>query len=235
MIELDHVEVRVDQFGAAPATLLQDITCRISERRVALVGANGSGKSTFLKLLNGLMLPSAGRVIVDGVDTRQDAKVARSQVGYVFTDPLAQLVMSTPLSDIELSLRRTIRDRRERTRAAQQLLDERGLGHLANRSIYDLSGGERQLVALTTVLATAPSIVVADEPTTLLDLKNRELLRAALWDLDAQVLVSTHDLELAAEADRVLIIDSGRVVGDGSPAEQISRYRALMSEQLAQQ
>lgn len=235
MIELDHVEVRVDQFGAAPATLLHDVTCRLAERRIALIGANGSGKSTFLKLLNGLMVPTAGRVAVDGVDTRQDPKTARAHVGYVFTDPLSQLVMSTPLSDIELSLRATIHDRRERTRAALELLDERGLAHLANRSIYDLSGGERQLVALTTVLATRPSIVVADEPTTLLDLKNRELLRTALWDLPAQVIVSTHDLELARETDRVLIIDSGRVVGDGDPAEQIGRYRDLMREQLARQ
>ncbi|MDO4785180.1 MAG: ABC transporter ATP-binding protein [Propionibacteriaceae bacterium] len=232
MIVLQEVRVEVDDLAVpepgATKVLLRDLDLDLSQRRIALIGANGSGKSTLLKLLNGLILPTAGRVLVNGVDTRQGKKVRR-QVGYVFTDPLAQLVMSTPLDDVELSLRSAIRNRAERRAAALAVLEERGLAHLAHQSIYDLSGGERQLVSLATVLAVRPGIVVADEPTTLLDLRNRHLLRAAFAGLSQQLIVSTHDLDLAAEAERVLLISGGRVVADGDPGEVIAHYRERMA------
>lgn len=232
MIVLNGVRVDVDDLSSGTRgvtkTLLHDICLELAERRIALIGANGSGKSTLLKLLNGLMMPSEGSVTVDGVDTR-DGKAVRRLVGYVFTDPLAQLVMSTPLDDVELSLRATVKDRTERRRRALDLLRDRGLERVAHQSIYDLSGGERQLVSLATVLAVRPTIVVADEPTTLLDLRNRQLIRAAFDGLGQQLIISTHDLDLAADADRVLLIDAGRVVADGEPTEVIAHYRAAMA------
>jgi len=108
------------------------------------------------------------------------------------------------------------------------LLEERGLAGVADQSVYDLSGGERQLVALTSVLAAGPGIIVADEPTTLLDLRNRDRVRAAIAALDQQVILATHDLDLAAEADRVLVIENGQVVADGQPTEAISAYLRLV-------
>ena len=108
------------------------------------------------------------------------------------------------------------------------LLRERGIGDLAERSIYDLSGGERQLVSLTTVLAVEPGVVVADEPTTLLDLRNRHRLHQALTSLAQQLIVSTHDLDLAAQMDRVLWIDDGMLVADGSPTAVIPAYTEAM-------
>lgn len=234
MIQLQGVSVRVPVPGApgqgwASRTLLDDITLDLPERRVAFVGANGSGKSTLLRLLNGLVLPSAGRVLVDGLDPASEGRGVRRKVGFVFTDPLSQLVMPTPLEDVELSLRRTLRDRVQRRDAALALLEARGLGHVAEQSIYDLSGGERQLVALTGVLAIEPAILVADEPTTLLDLRNRLALRRVLADLDQQVVLATHDLDLATDADRVLVVEGGRIVADGTPAETIAHYEAMMA------
>ncbi|MGC3956018.1 MAG: ABC transporter ATP-binding protein [Propionicimonas sp.] len=232
MIRLDAVEVRVPDPAAGPRArrrILGPLSLDLAERRIAFVGANGSGKSTLLRLLNGLVLPDAGRVLVGELDTARDARRIRRQVGFVFTDPLAQLVMSTPADDIELSLRATVPDRAERRATAHRLLAERGLAQLADASVYDLSGGERQLVALTSVLACAPAIVVADEPTTLLDLRNRNRVRAALAGLEQQVLVATHDLAMAAEADRVIVIDGGLVVADGEPAAAIAAYRELMA------
>lgn len=233
MIRLEDVHVRVDVPSAAggraawtPKTLLAGVSRELPERRVALVGANGSGKSTLLRLLNGLILPTQGRVEVDGLDPVVDGKAIRRHVGFVFTDPLSQLVMPTPLEDVELSLRRTVSDKAERRARALDLLAERGLGHVAEQSIYDLSGGERQLAALTAVLAVDPGVLVADEPTTLLDLRNRLLLHATLARLPQQVIVSTHDLELARQADRVLVVDAGRIVADGAPAEAIGFYEA---------
>ena len=234
MIQLQGVSVRVPVPGApgqgwGTRTLLDDITLDLPERRVAFIGANGSGKSTLLRLLNGLVVASTGRVLVDGMDPASDGRGVRRKVGFVFTDPLSQLVMPTPLEDVELSLRRTIRDRAQRRDAALALLRARGLGHVAEHSIYDLSGGERQLAALTAVLAIEPAILVADEPTTLLDLRNRLALRRALADLDQQVILATHDLDLALDADRVLVVDGGRIVADGTPAETIGRYEAMMA------
>lgn len=208
--------------------LLQPTTLELGERRIAVIGANGSGKSTLLKLLNGLVLPSVGRVVVDGHDTAQDGREVRRRVGFVFTDPLSQLVLATPADDVELSLRPLIRDRAARRTEALRLLAERGLAAVADQSVYDLSGGERQLVALTSVLAARPTVVVADEPTTLLDLRNRDLVRAALAALDQQVMLATHDLDLAAEADRVLVVDGGAVVADGAPDETVAAYLRLV-------
>lgn len=231
MIRLDGVQVAVPGSGAARTQrrILGPVDLELSERRIAFIGANGSGKSTLLRLLNGLVLPTTGRVLVGDLDTRRDGRRIRRQVGFVFTDPLAQLVMATPADDVELSLRNTVKDRAERRAGAARLLAQRGLAHLADQSVYDLSGGERQLVALTSVLACGPAIVVADEPTTLLDLRNRNQVRTAISELDQQVLVATHDLEMAADADRVIVIDDGLVVADGEPASAIAAYRKLMA------
>lgn len=230
MIELEGVSVVVPaaRRDQPERSILQDVNLTLAEHRVCLIGANGSGKSTLLRLLNGLRHPSSGTVSVDGLSTVQDARAVRALVGFIFTDPLAQLLMSTPIEDVELSLRATVRNRAERTRRARQLLDAAGVGHLAHQSIYDLSGGERQLVALTGVLAVEPRIIVADEPTTLLDLRNRLLLRARFAALPQQLVYSTHDMDLAADAQRVIVVADGRVVADGAPGETIAFYESAM-------
>ncbi|HEX9228522.1 MAG TPA: AAA family ATPase, partial [Arthrobacter sp.] len=100
------------------------------------------------------------------------------------------------------------------------------------QSIYELSGGERQLLALAAVLAVDPQVLVLDEPSTLLDLRNRELLRRTLAGLSQQVILSTHDLDLALDLDRVLVVDAGSVVFDGGPAAAVAHYRAICAEAL---
>ena len=233
MIELRDVTVEVDDLASpergAKKTLLRSISVQLGESRIAVIGANGSGKSTLLKLFNGLVVPSSGEVIVDGMSTAAELTRVRKHVGYVFTDPLAQLVMSTPLDDVQLSLRSTIKNRAARRTRARELLEVRGLGAVAEQSIYDLSGGERQLVSLTTVLAVEPGVIVADEPTTLLDLRNRHTLRRALAALPQQLIVSTHDLELAGEMERVIWIDRGRIIADGAPNTVIAQYSREMA------
>lgn len=229
MIRLAGVGVAIPVPGSAPKALLADIDCELTERRVALVGANGSGKSTLLRLVNGLMTATAGVVTVNGLDVAREGRKVREQVGFIFTDPLAQLVMATPADDVELSLRRKVPDRGERRRRARELLAARGLERVADQSIYELSGGERQLVALTSVLAVEPQIIVADEPTTLLDLRNRNLMIAELMALGQQVVYATHDLDFACQADRVLVLEAGRVTFDGDPAAAVAHYRNAMS------
>lgn len=228
MIRLHDVSVAVPTNGGGDKTLLAHISLELAEHRIAFVGANGSGKSTLLRLLNGLILPTVGSVEVEGLDTRRDGKAVRQKVGFVFSDALAQLVMVTPVEDIELSLRRVEKDRGRRHARALELLAAQGLERVARQSVYDLSGGERQLVALTSVLATDPVVVVADEPTTLLDLRNRNIVTARLAAVAQQLVYATHDLAFAAQAERVLCVDGGRIVADGAPGEVIAFYERLV-------
>ncbi|MBO3087364.1 energy-coupling factor ABC transporter ATP-binding protein [Cellulomonas dongxiuzhuiae] len=233
MIELDAAEVTAwspDPAGGPDRVvrLLGPVSLRLTERHVAVVGANGSGKSTLARLLNGLVLPSAGRVRVDGLDTVADGAAVRRHVGFVFTDPDAQIVMPTPVEDVALSLRRAVPDAREREVRALEVLSRYGLADRAHVSVHALSGGQRQLLALAAVLATEPTVLVCDEPTTLLDLRWRTHVDALLASLPQQVVAVTHDLEAAERADRVLVVDAGRVVADDVPGPALGHYRTLM-------
>ena len=205
------------------------MTCLLTERRVAVVGANGSGKSTLARLVNGLAQPTTGQVLVDGLDTVHDGAAVRRRVGFVFTDPDAQLVMPTPREDVALSLRRLGLDRAARDARVAAVLERFGLGDRAEVSVHSLSGGQKQLLALAGVLATEPAVLVCDEPTTLLDLRWRRVVDELLAGLDQQVLQVTHDLDAAARADRVLVVDDARVVFDGAAGDGIAHYRALMA------
>ena len=233
-VVLDRVAVRVTVDGRTePKTLLDGLSLDLAEPRIGVIGANGSGKSTLLRLLNGLVAPSAGTVMVDGRDTVRAVREVRRHVGFVFTDPLSQLVMPTGREDVELSLRRSVRNPQERRVRAEAALERFGLLALADQSIYELSGGERQLLALAAVLAVDPEVLVLDEPSTLLDLRNRELLRRTLAGLGQQIILSTHDLEFAQDMDRVLVVDAGKVVFDGGPAAAVAHYRALCTAGMA--
>jgi len=209
-----------------PLEVLAPTTLDLVEDRVALVGPNGSGKSTIARLLNGLVEATTGRVLLDDLDVARHGREARRRVGFVFTDPAAQLVMPTAAEDVSLSLRRTHRDRAARRRAAEDVLAAYGLAGLGDRSVHALSGGQRQLLALAGVLATDPDVLVADEPTTLLDLANARRVGDLLLGLRQQLVLVTHDLDLAARCDRALLVDGGRVVADGPAGEVVAHYRA---------
>jgi biotin transport system ATP-binding protein len=183
-------------------------------------------------MLNGLVAPTEGTVTVNGADTVRNVRAVRQQVGFVFTDPLSQLVMPTGREDVELSLRRSVRNGKERREQVTAALERFGLLPLADQSIYELSGGERQLLALASVLAVEPDVLVLDEPSTLLDLRNRELLRRTIAGLRQQVVMSTHDLELVLDMDRVVVVEAGRIAYDGAAAAAVGFYRELSARSL---
>ena len=223
-IELEQVTVRVPTVDG-DLRILEETSLVLTEQRVALIGPNGSGKSTLARLVNGLVGATTGRVLVDGLDVAREGRAVRRRVGFAFTDPAAQLVMPTAAEDIALSLRRTHRDKTERRRAALDILAGYGLEGLGDRSVHGLSGGQRQLLALAGVLATGPDILVADEPTTLLDLANSRRIGDLLFSLPQQLVLVTHDLDLAARCDRALVVDGGRVVFDGPAESAVQHYR----------
>ncbi|MFC4786790.1 energy-coupling factor ABC transporter ATP-binding protein [Nocardioides sp. MAHUQ-72] len=224
-IRLDAATVRVPT-ADGDVCILEETTLELTEQRIALVGANGSGKSTLARLLNGLVSATSGRVLVDDLDVARQGREVRRRVGFVFTDPAAQLVMPTVVEDVALSLRRTHRSKADRRLAALEVLASYGLEELADRSVHTLSGGQRQLLALAGVLATGPRVLVADEPTTLLDLANSRRIGELLLGLPQQLVLVTHDLELAARCERALLVDGGRVVADGEAASVVEHYRA---------
>lgn len=205
--------------------ILRDVSIDLMAPRIAVIGANGSGKSTFARLLNGLVLPTSGRVSVHGLDTRRDVAALRRRVGFVFTDPQAQILMPTPAEDLALSLRGL--PRAEIDARVAHALAEHGLADRADVAASDLSGGQRQLLALASVLITQPRLIVADEPTTLLDLRNARRIADLLLAQTAQVVLVTHDLDLAARCDHAVLFDDGAVVAAGEPGAVIAIYRNL--------
>lgn len=248
-LELESVSVFTELPEGGHRRILKDVSLQFTAKRTAVLGLNGSGKSTLLGLFNGLTHPDEGIVRVNGVDTleapsrgskgassRAGSQGAFEGVGMLFAQPEAQLIMPTVAEDIDLSLRRAAavegsalsgEQRRERIR---ELLCERGLERLEDQSVFTLSGGEKQLVALTSVLAARPQILLLDEPTTLLDLRNRARLLKHLESLDQMLVLSTHDLDLAASCDEAVIIHDGRLLAQGDAGHLVQQYRTWCAE-----
>lgn len=208
--------------------VVRDVSLTLTERRIGIIGANGSGKSTLARMINALVIPDRGSVTVNGLGTGGHKRRVRREVGFVFSDPDRQIIMPTVREDIELSLRRTDLSRTQRSARTESVLHRFGLADHADHPSARLSGGQKQLLALASVLVTQPRIIVADEPTTLLDLRNSRMLRQVFAGLDEQLIVVTHDLDLVTDTDRVLVIDDGRVVVDDRPAPAVRAYREMM-------
>jgi biotin transport system ATP-binding protein len=208
--------------------VLSDIDLRLTERRIGIVGANGSGKSTFARLLNGLVVPTTGTVHVDGLDTRTSVREVRRRVGFVFQDPDAQIVHPTVAEDVAYGLENQGVPATERAERVAEVLERYGLAGHADHPAHLLSGGQKQLLAIAGVRVMRPAWIVFDEPTTLLDLINTRRVAQVIDELEQQVVVVTHDLDLLDGFDRVLVVDDGRVVTDGPPESAVAAYRSLM-------
>jgi biotin transport system ATP-binding protein len=211
--------------GTGRRQVLTDVSAELSERRIGVIGANGSGKSTFARLLNGLVLPDSGHVRVGGHDTRREGRKVRRLVGFCFTDPDAQIVMPTVREDIGFGLRRRGLPPAEIAVRVDQALANFGLADYADHPAHLLSGGQKQLLALAAVLVTEPALLIMDEPTTLLDLHNAEAVGRIVSDLPQQVVLLTHHLELLDGFDRVLVFEEGRLICDDVPAAASVHYR----------
>jgi biotin transport system ATP-binding protein len=222
------IEIRGVTHRYGSRVVLRDVDLRLAERRIGIVGANGSGKSTLARLLNGLVVPSEGSVAVDGLDTRDEGAAVRRRVGFVFTDPDAQIVMPTVAEDVAFSLRRSGLDRAARAARVAEVLESFGLAGHADHAAHLLSGGQKQLLALAAVLVTEPAVLVCDEPTTLLDVRNARRVAQLLTGLPQQVVLVTHHLEQLDGFDRVLVVDGGRVVADAPPAQALAAYSVLV-------
>lgn len=213
--------------------VLSDLSLTIEKGQfVCVLGANGSGKSTFSKLINALLVPDKGTVSVDGMETSDPANTfpIRSTAGMVFQNPDDQIVASLVENDVAFgpeNLGIANPELRQRVEAA---LDRVGLGASAKRETTALSGGQKQRIAIAGVLAMEPSILVFDEASAMLDPRGRRGLMRVCKELHAQgltIVMITHFMEEAAEADRVIVMENGRCVLDGTPDEVLTQDEVL--------
>lgn len=195
---------------------------------VAIVGSNGSGKSTFAKLLNALIVPSSGSVVVDGLDSHDKSNVyaIRSKVGLVFQNPDNQIVSDTVEDDIAFGLENMGLGVDEMKRRLEVCLSLTGLAALRHCSPDMLSGGQKQLVAIAGILAMQPKCVVLDEATAMLDPNGRRMVLGLCHRLNHEigmtVVLITHHMEECIDADRVVVFDKGHIAMDGTPKEVFS-------------
>jgi biotin transport system ATP-binding protein len=208
-------------------TALQPLTLTLQERRIGVVGLNGSGKTTFAKLINGLVKPTGGYVTVEGLDTVKDAGAVLRKVGFIFQNPQQQLIMPILKDDIAFGLKAHGVAKEDVAARTTAILSRFGIAHLADRRVHELSGGETQLAAIAGVTVTGPGLLIFDEPANQLDLKNRKLVKETIAELDQQAVVISHDLPFIADFDRVLLFHEGRLEADGAPADVIVRYREI--------
>lgn len=212
--------------------VLRDISLQIEDGDfVAIMGENGAGKTTLIKTFNGLLKPTAGTVLVDGVETRKTsvAALARS-VGLVFQNPDHQLFCETVKDEVAYSLRNFGYPPDVIERRVRGILETLDLTPYADLSPFMLSGGERKRVALASVLVSNPKHIVLDEPTIGQDYQQKDRLRNFIVQLNTQqktVVVVTHDVEFVAECrPRVVLLSKGRIIADGK-AETILANEAL--------
>jgi len=216
---------------------VKDLSCEILEGELlGVIGHTGSGKSTFIQHLNGLLRPSQGRILLDGKDIWADPKKIRSvrfRVGLVFQYPEYQLFEDTVYKDIafgpiNMGLSKEEVDRRVRTAARQMELDEA----LLQRSPFELSGGQKRRVAIAGVMAMEPEVLVLDEPTAGLDPRGREKLlgqiRAYHNGGEKTVVLVSHSMDdIAANAQRILVLEKGKIALSGTPEEVFSQPQRL--------
>ena len=225
------MEIRFNAAGVAfeGRQALQPLSVTLTERRIGVIGLNGSGKTTFARLINGLNKPSEGKVSVNGLDTVSDAKAVMQAVGFIFQNPQNQIILPIVRDDVAFGLKRLGLGKAETEARVKAVLARLGISHLEERRAHELSGGELQLAALAALLVTEPQLLILDEPTNQLDLKNRAIVEKTMAALSQALIVITHDLPLVAGFDRVLVFHEGALVADAAPEEAVACYLEVAS------
>ncbi|WP_246658319.1 ABC transporter ATP-binding protein [Rhizobium sp. FKY42] len=206
---------------------LHTLSLELSEHRIGVIGLNGSGKTSFARLIAGLARPTAGRVLLDGLDTVEQAKALEGRTGFIFQNPGNQIILPIIEDDIALGLKSRGVDGADLTQRVSAALNRFGIEDLARRRPHELSGGQLQLAALAAVTVTEPDLILFDEPTNQLDLRNRAIVKDTIANLPEQAVIVSHDLDLVAGFERVLVFHEGRLAFDGWGHEALRFYREL--------
>lgn len=225
-IEISNLSFQYDK----SRKILDDITFVANEHdSIGLVGANGAGKSTLLKLLVGLEMPTEGEIRVEHIPLEKGTLARiRERIGYVFQDSDSQLFMTNVYDDVAFAPRNYGLPEEEVKIRVAEALEKTHITHLADKAIYKLSGGEKKLASIATILSLTPDILVMDEPEAALDPRNRRGLINILNEFDHLKIITSHDLDFIWDTcSRVILLSEGKVVYDG-PTEELMHNRELL-------
>ena len=227
MISFDHVSFEYEK----GTKVLDDISFTISDgESVGLVGSNGAGKSSLMKVLLGLV-PHTGNIFIDELELNKDNIPAiRSRLGFVMQNSDNQMFMPTVYEDIIFAPLNYGYSREEAEQRADAALRKLGIIDLKNRHNHKLSGGEKRMAAIATILAMEPKFILMDEPSSALDPYNRRLIINTINSLDKTKLITSHDLDMIMDTcSRVLLLSDGKLAADG-PADTILRDKELLEK-----
>lgn len=233
---MNFIEVKnaVFSYDEESGEILKDFSINIEKGSfVAILGHNGSGKSTLAKLFNGLNLPDSGKVLVDGMDTADETKALeiRNKVGLVFQNPDNQIVATIVEEDVAFGPENLGLPREEIRKRVDESLKAVGMTEYMHHEPHRLSGGQKQRVAIAGIIAMQPECVVFDEPTAMLDPRGRKdvmnIISKLNKEMNKTVVLITHYMDEAAKADRVVVIDSGKIIADGKPHDVFNKVELL--------
>lgn len=222
LIVMDRVSLR-----RGSRLVFTDLSVSFSERRVGLLGDNGAGKSSFLRLINGLLLPDAGEVRVDGLVTAQARRDLPRKVGFVFQNPDHQIVFPTVLEEIAFGFRERGLRREDANTQAREALRQFRCEDWIDAAVHELSEGQKQRLCILAIVAMEPDILVLDEPFSSLDLPTRLDLTDLLMSLPQRLIIASHELKLLSLMDRVIWLSDGAIAGDGAAENIICNYRQM--------
>ena len=209
--------------------VLDALTLRLTEPRIGILGRNGSGKTTVLRLIAGLVAPETGTVRVDGFDPFVDRKAAISAIGILFQNPDHQILFPTVEEELAFGLTQQGLPPSEALARAQAVLTAEGRTDWAKAPVSTLSQGQRHYLCLLAVLMMQPRTILLDEPLAGLDVPTQARLARRFAALSQRLITITHDPAMLSTADRVLWLESGRIVADGPPAEVLPAFSAEMA------
>lgn len=229
---MGQMEISIEQLSFAYGTdlVLQDITFQAGKgETIGIIGENGAGKSTLLKLMVGLYLNFTGSIWIQEVPVQKKSLASiRQKIGYVFQDSDSQLFMSTAYEDVAFAPRNYGLSEKEVEDRVITALKQVGALALRDKQIYRMSGGEKKLISIATVLSMMPDIIIMDEPSAALDPRNRRNLIRLLNSMDAARIIASHDLDFIMDTcSRVILIDHGSVIADGE-AQEILQNQTLL-------
>ena len=221
-----------DGVSYAPAgrTVLDNLSFTANERRIGIVGRNGSGKTSLARVMAGLIAADAGTVRIAGVDVAADRKAALGVVGILFQNPDHQIIFPTVDEEIAFGLTQMGMTKAEAAQAVSDVLAQFGKAHWAGANVHQLSQGQRHLVCLMAVLVMQPRVIILDEPFAGLDIPTIAQLRRVLAGLDVTLVLITHQNDVLDGFDRVLWIEAGEICRDGPAATVIAEFTARMQQ-----
>ena len=242
MLQTEHLSFTypAEEGVSASATALEDVSLSIEKGSfVVVLGHNGSGKSTLAKHMNAVLLPSGGTVYVEGMDTKDEALLLgiRRRVGMVFQNPDNQIVANVVEEDVAFAPENLGVPSEEIRQRVDDALAAVGMSEFTRHAPHLLSGGQKQRVAIAGVIAMAPECIVLDEATAMLDPSGRREVLSAIRTLNKErgitVVLITHHMDEAMDADRLIVMNDGKLVIDGAPAEVFTQVEALRAMGLA--